>query len=191
MARPREFVESDAIDAARDAFWRKGYAGTSISDLSEATGLSVGSIYKAFGSKSNLCHRTLESYVDTGLTWLDEMLASGETPLEGIENWLETMSTAAAADVSTRGCYVVVSAIELSETDPAALREIRRYDDGRRSRVAGALRAANSAGQLDCDPVIGARLLCTTIDGIQVEARKGISAADARATLRLALHALQ
>ena len=55
MARPREFDETEVVDLARNAFWSHGVAATSITALSEATGLSVGSIYKAFKSKDALC----------------------------------------------------------------------------------------------------------------------------------------
>ena len=191
MARPREFVESDVIDAARDAFWVKGYAATSINDLSEATGLSVGSIYKAFGSKSELCHRTLEAYADSGFELLDSILDTGATPLAGIESWLELMADVASTDGPQRGCYLVVCTNELAETDPVVLDQARRTEERRIRRVAAALLAANDAGELDCDPDAGAKLLCTTINGVQFEARKGISKADARSTLFLALDALR
>ena len=191
MARPREFDESEVVDAARDAFWAKGYSATSISDLSEATGLSVGSLYKAFGSKSELCQRTLDEYVDAGLVWLDTILSGPETPLAGIEAWLDAIAEAATGEGAGRGCYVVVSSIELAGSDPVAVERIRSHDERRRTRVAASLRAANAAGELDCDPDLGARLLCTTVDGLQVEARKGIPAADARGMLHLALDALR
>ena len=191
MDRTRDFAHSHVIDDARHAFWVQGYSATSISALSAATGLSVGSLYKAFGSKSELCRRTLDDYIETGLTDIDEILSGGSTPLVGLEDWLDALADVAATHSAGRGCYVVTSAIELSDSDPVALERIRRDDDQRRSRVAVALRAANLAGELDCDPAIGARLLCATADGVQVEARKGISAADARATLRLALDALR
>ncbi len=64
MGRPREFDEKVVVAKARDAFWANGISATSISDLGDATGLSVGSIYKAFDSKDGLCFRTLDDYLD-------------------------------------------------------------------------------------------------------------------------------
>ena len=54
MARPREFDEEQALLAAMQVFWRKGYDGTSIPDLLEATGLSRSSLYETFGDKAAL-----------------------------------------------------------------------------------------------------------------------------------------
>ena len=63
MARPREFDETDAIRVAADTFWRRGYQATSIKDVEEATGLTAGSLYKAYGSKRELFALCLEQYM--------------------------------------------------------------------------------------------------------------------------------
>ena len=54
MARPRTFDEADVVEAARDQFWNRGYAATSVDDLTAATGLGKGSLYGAFGDKHSL-----------------------------------------------------------------------------------------------------------------------------------------
>src|SRR5437763_414744 len=54
MGRPRSFDTRTVIAAARDAFVRNGYVGTSVDDLLQATGLQRASLYSAFGSKRGL-----------------------------------------------------------------------------------------------------------------------------------------
>ncbi|MEO1058003.1 MAG: hypothetical protein AAFY28_13915, partial [Actinomycetota bacterium] len=66
-----------------------------------------------------------------------------------------------------------------------------QHDDRIRGVLADALRATNAAGDTHCDPQLGARLLFAAVNGIQVEARKGVSYDDARATLLLTLDALR
>lgn len=191
MARPREFDETEVIDLARDAFWCGGLSGTSIATLSEATGLKVGSIYKAFVDKEDLYRRTLDDYLERGLELAAAALGSCDSALEGIQAWLDQMAAQAAVDSPTCGCYAVLAAIELAGTDPDTRRRLRRHDAKLRAIVADRLRAADLAGDLDCDPDVGSKMLCAAVNGVQVEARKGITLADARSILALALRALR
>src|SRR5260370_36266445 len=60
--RPREFDADAALEQAMRLFWLKGYLGTSVSDLTEALGISRASLYAAFGSKDELFLAALERY---------------------------------------------------------------------------------------------------------------------------------
>jgi AcrR family transcriptional regulator len=190
MGRPREFDEAQVVAAARDAFWTGGVAATSITDLSQATGLSTGSLYKAFGSKAALTERTLEDYLQQSYDHLRTVLDEAASGLAGLRAWLDGAVAAASDDGPTRGCFAVVCAVELAERDEQVRQRLRRHDDQMRALLASAVRRAVGEGDLDVDPAAGAQLLHTTVVGLQVDARKGVSAATARATLDLALRAL-
>src|SRR6202790_2682892 len=62
MARPRSFAPNEALDLARDVFWRKGFQGTSLDDITAATGLAKPSLYAAFGDKDALFLKILDRY---------------------------------------------------------------------------------------------------------------------------------
>ena len=191
MARPREFDEQDVVARARDTFWANGIANTSITDLSAATDLSVGSLYKAFGSKAGLCHRTLDDYLDHAIAATDEVLGAADDPLTGLRAWLDGTAHGAANASPTRGCYAVIVATELAETDPIAREKLRAHDDRLAGRLRTAIDAAVRRGDLSCDPEAGARFLLAAVNGLQVQARKGIDLASARSVLDLALRALR
>ena len=59
--RPRAFDREAALETATRLFWRKGYAATSVSDLTEAMGIGPPSLYAAFGSKEELFSAVLDS----------------------------------------------------------------------------------------------------------------------------------
>ncbi|MEM9132668.1 MAG: TetR/AcrR family transcriptional regulator [Actinomycetota bacterium] len=187
MARPREFDEAQVIDRARNAFWSNGVAATSISALSKATGLSVGSIYKAFASKDKLCSLTLEDYLLSGQADLRATVAEAETPWAGIRTWLDAIVDRAADSSPTRGCYGVALAIERAAVDDDVRAQLVAHDDELRRIVTEAANHAIEAGELQGDPAGVARLVCTTVNGLQVESRKGIERADAQRTIDLML----
>src|SRR5689334_12962468 len=62
--RPRAFDLNHALDAALNVFWRKGYEGTSLPDLTKAMGINRPSLYAAFGNKEELFRRAVERYVE-------------------------------------------------------------------------------------------------------------------------------
>src|SRR6202011_4012331 len=64
MGRPRAFDVDRALDRALHLFWRKGYEGTSLSDLTQAMGINRPSLYAAFGDKEALFRRALDRYAD-------------------------------------------------------------------------------------------------------------------------------
>jgi AcrR family transcriptional regulator len=54
MARPREFDEATALDAAIHRFWLRGCEATSVRELAESMGITSASLYNAFGDKRSL-----------------------------------------------------------------------------------------------------------------------------------------
>ena len=183
MARPREFDEDEVIDRARTAFWSQGVAATSISALSEATGLSVGSLYKAFSSKDELCSITLDDYLRRARAQVAATLDGAPSPRAGIRAWLDS-AIAQATDASpTRGCYAVELATERAGSYDDVRTLLVDHDRAMRRLVSDAVGRAVDAGDLSGDPDAVALLLCTTVNGLMVEARKGISDREARSVV--------
>jgi AcrR family transcriptional regulator len=74
--RPREFDADEALDRALEVFWRKGFEGTSISDLTDAMGINPPSLYAAFGNKEGLLKAALDRYSAKRAAWMDEVLSA-------------------------------------------------------------------------------------------------------------------
>src|ERR1700733_10256091 len=74
--RPRSFCTEKALDSAMQVFWRKGYEGTSMVDLTEAIGINSPSLYAAFGSKEGLFRAVLERYDARRKDLMDKVLAA-------------------------------------------------------------------------------------------------------------------
>src|SRR5882724_9224474 len=62
--RPREFDIEQALERALQVFWRKGYEGASLADLTDAMGINRPSLYAAFGNKEELFRKVVDRYAD-------------------------------------------------------------------------------------------------------------------------------
>jgi len=62
MARPREFNRQAALKIAMDLFWKHGYEGVSIAELTTAMKIAPPSLYAAFGSKAELYKEAIDAY---------------------------------------------------------------------------------------------------------------------------------
>ena len=74
--RPRGFCVEDALDRAMTVFWRNGYEGASMSDLTAAMGINSPSLYACFGNKEGLFRAVLERYDGRRKIFMEHVLAA-------------------------------------------------------------------------------------------------------------------
>lgn len=74
--RPREFDVEQALGAALRVFWDKGYESASLSDLTDAMGITRPSLYAAFGNKESLFKRALDLYESEKLNYIHSAVAA-------------------------------------------------------------------------------------------------------------------
>jgi TetR/AcrR family transcriptional regulator, transcriptional repressor for nem operon len=150
VARPRAFDEGDVIAAARDEFWDRGYAATSVDDLTAATGLGKGSLYGAFGDKHSLYLRALDAYITSALDGVRAGLRDPNfSAYERLARHIRGQAKAIAADKSRRGCLMAKSAAELGATDDAVEAKVAQAYAAWRDELADCIRAAQRDGDLD------------------------------------------
>ncbi|MFC9665343.1 TetR/AcrR family transcriptional regulator [Nocardia sp. NPDC127606] len=190
MARPKEFDEHRAVDAAMRAFWSAGYEATSTQDLCAATGLGRSSIYNTFTSKRDLFDRALRHYMTTKNAPLFDTLDSDAPARERIADILRR--TAEAPDTEPAGCLVVNSIVELAPHDAAA-RELLDADGERRlDALTATVESGQRAGEFatDRDARAVAQFLTATISGMRVAARGGADRATLTAIADTAMRCL-
>lgn len=117
MARQEEFNRNEIISKAIDVFWAKGYNGTSIQDLVDATGLNRSSIYNSFGSKRKLYRAALELYEGEANKTFQRHLLRSTGPLEAIKRILEGALITPAEGNNRNGCFILNCKTELSTND--------------------------------------------------------------------------
>ena len=109
--RPRVFDEEQALDAALAVFWRNGYQAASLSELTQAMGISKPSLYTAFGNKEQLYLTALERYREQQLIQHAEALAAEPDLKKAMRRFLRSVATMLTAPELPGGCMVVNSAV--------------------------------------------------------------------------------
>lgn len=118
MARPREFDETAALDAAVHCFWLRGYEATSVRDLADGMGITGASLYNAFGDKRSLFRRALAHYVENSFGAREARFEGTLSPREAIGAFFREIIERSVADDERKGCLLVNSALELAPHDP-------------------------------------------------------------------------
>ncbi|HEV7259979.1 MAG TPA: TetR/AcrR family transcriptional regulator [Bosea sp. (in: a-proteobacteria)] len=191
--RPRAFDREAALDTATRLFWRKGYAATSISDLTEAMGISSPSLYAAFGSKEQLYAEALRHFGERfeALVWGNFRAAS--TAHDAIAALL--MDSAAALSGSCGrndplGCMVTLSAVG-SEGHAELGERVRAARAMAVTRVEQRLGQAVADGELEAGTDVPglARFFVAVQNGMSILARDGAGRAELEAAARHAMRA--
>jgi TetR/AcrR family transcriptional regulator, transcriptional repressor for nem operon len=150
VPRPREFDESDVVAAARDEFWSRGYAATSVDDLTTVTGLGKGSLYGAFGDKHGLFLRALDDYITSALEGVRAQLRDpARSAHDRLTRHIRAQAKAVAADTSRRGCMMAKSAAELGATDDAVEKAVERAYTAWRAELVDCIKQAQRDGAID------------------------------------------
>ena len=188
--RPRAFDIDEALDRALRVFWRQGYEGTSLPDLTAAMGINRPSLYAAFGNKEQLFRRALDRYGEGPAARLREALE--QPSAYGVaERLLSSTADALTDPHNPPGCLAVQGALSCSE----AAEPIRKELIARRAASGAALRGrferARSEGDLpgDADPADLARYVATLLQGMAVQAAGGASRDELRRVVATALRA--
>lgn len=174
MGRPREFDAEMALDRAMEVFWRHGYEGATIAQLTEAMGINPPSLYACFGNKEGLLKAALDRYSKLRGIWMDEVVAA-PTAREVAERMLMGIADKQTDPANPPGCLLVQGGIACgtgSENVPFELAARRaQNEDQLRERFI----RAKAEGDLKptSDPAALARYVSAVSVGMGVMASSG------------------
>jgi AcrR family transcriptional regulator len=166
----------DALDKAIDVFWRQGYAGTSLSDLTAAMGISRPSLYSAFGTKEETFRLAVERYARIDMAYVNTAL-SAATAYETAGRYLRDNADAVTTPGKPAGCLSIQGGLAAAPEDDRVVRYLaERRADGE-SRFADRFARAIAEGDLPAseDPAELAKYVSTVSAGLAVQAAAGVS----------------
>ena len=186
--RPREFDADKALDRALKVFWRKGYEGASLPDLTKAMGINRPSLYAAFGNKEALFRKALDRYAEGPAAYIRAALAE-PTARAVAERLLEGSIDLLTEPGNPRGCLMVQGALACGQAAESVRRELVSRRVAGEEAVRRRFEQALTDGDLpaDASPTDLAGYLVTVIRGMAVQAASGASREDLRRVAALAL----
>ena len=174
VGRPREFDPDQALEAAIEVFWRRGFEGTSLSDLTTAMQLSRPSVYAAFGNKEALFRKALSRYAETRTAAMDAALRA---PLvkDAVQRFLREFVASATDPATPPGCLTVQGGVTPDASGPAIHASLAKVRHDGHAALTSRLQQAIDEQDLpaDSDPADLALYVTTLTQGIAVQAASG------------------
>lgn len=176
IGRPRGFDADEALEKAMRVFWEQGYEGASLTDLTDAMGITRTSMYAAFGNKEDLFRKALERYTEGPASYGARAL------LEPTARQVATAFLNGSVRATTRpdcptGCLGVQGSLAAGDPGSSARDALIAWRNEHTSHLRDRFRQAVDEGDLPLgsDPELLARYLMAVANGIAVQAASGAS----------------
>lgn len=177
--RPREFDVDQALTAALRVFWSKGYEGASMTDLTDAMGITRPSLYAAFGNKESLFRKALDLYEREKLCYMGQALEA-PTARGVAQRLLQGSLENQTSGDDPRGCLGVISSVACgAEADCIRQEVLERGRIAHQALIERMERAiADGDFHAPVDPEGITKYLTAILQGMAVQAGAGASRED-------------
>ena len=186
--RPREFDVDKALAAALRVFWRNGYEGASLTDLTEEMGITRPSLYGCFGNKESLFRKALDLYEREKLAYIGKALEA-PTAREVAERLLRGAVEIQTSNYDPKGCLDVIISTACSPEAESIRSEVVARRASSQAALVRRFERAQNEGDLpkSADPEALARYLYAIVQGMAVQAGTGTSREDLEGLVEVSL----
>lgn len=177
--RPREFCVDSALAAALRVFWRHGYEGASMAELTAEMGITKPSLYAAFGNKEALFHKALDLYEREKLAYMTSAL-DAPTARGVAERLLRGALEMQMSTCDPKGCLGVIGMTACGlEAEPIKAEVVKRRASSEAALIQR-FEKARAAGEFPdgVEAPALARYLFAVLQGLALQAGAGASCAD-------------
>jgi AcrR family transcriptional regulator len=189
MGRPRGFDRDHALQIALQLFWRHGYEGVSIADLTQAIGIAPPSLYAAFGSKAELYREVIELYQRRPTGGAIATFQQDGPIAERLRDLLLHAVRAATDPAYPKGCMLTAGLLYCGAEHSDLADTVSHLRRARSSAITDRLQRAIDHGELPQQPSAAAmaRYVSAVMQGISIQARDGATADELNEIVDLAL----
>jgi len=186
--RPRAFNVDEALDRALDVFWRKGYEGATLPDLTEAMGINRPSLYAAFGNKEELFRKAIDRYAEGPAAFVRQALEQ-PTARQVAESLLFGEIDLLCNPKTPRGCFAVQAALACGDEAECVRDELCVRRKSLEMTIRRRFQQARKEGDLpaSADPAALAGFLAAVTHGLAVQAAGGATRKELKRVAQMAL----
>lgn len=172
--RPREFCVDAALASALRVFWSKGYEGASLTDLTEAMGITRPSLYAAFGNKEALFRKALDLYEQEKLCYISQSLEQ-PTAREVARHLLWGSMENQTSSCEPHGCLGVISSVACGAEAESIRQDVLERGKVARIALVARFERAKAEGDLPAEADVEGltSLLYAILQGMAVQAGAG------------------
>jgi AcrR family transcriptional regulator len=172
--RPRVFDMDEALDKALEIFWKRGYEGASIAELTETLGITKPSLYTAFGNKEELFKKSLSRY-KAGPAAFVKYVINEPTAYKVAERFLFNAAEFLTDKHHPKGCMIVQAALSSGESSDLVkeilIQNRHAYEQLLSERFGKAIKDGDLSSTTN--PKSLAKYLATLHQGMSVQATSG------------------
>lgn len=151
MISKAEKTKQYIIEKTAPVFNRQGYAGTSISDIVEATGLTKGSIYGNFENKDEVALAAFDYNYGMVSSMIISKMAAKENNLDKLKVYLSVFSDFVNMPLLHGGCPVLNTAIEADDTHSGLRAKAVSAIEGWYANIEKIIKHGMAAGEIKKD----------------------------------------
>jgi AcrR family transcriptional regulator len=190
LGRPRSFDTGKALDAATEVFWRRGYEGASLADLTKAMRINRPSLYAAFGDKEALFRKVLDHYNEGPAAYVRQALDQ-PTARAVVQELMLGAAELATGSSHPPGCLFVQGALACGDGAEGVRNDLILRRHAGEKALRQRLQRARGEGDLPrkVSPADLARYVVAMIQGIAVQAASGATRSELCRVVQTALRA--
>jgi TetR/AcrR family transcriptional repressor of nem operon len=149
MARNVEFNEDEAIQKAMEVFWKKGYNGASVRNLTDAMNINSSSLYNTVGDKHQLFVKCIRNYTQGRMR--DALAHAGniKSPLKAIINYINDAVNSIL--YNNDSCLAIKTTFEVAASDPDVQAVLKEDNDFTHKFLLDLINRAIQAKEIDAD----------------------------------------
>ena len=161
-----------------EVFWRKGYDGASLPELTAAMGINRPSLYATFGNKESLFRKVLDRYANGAATFIGAAIEQ-PTAKQAIEHILRGAVEFLSAKCHPRGCLLMQGTPPCGDEADSIRQEIITQRLAGQNLIHKRLKRAAVEGDLatDADAADVARFVSAIVHGMSIQAANGATRA--------------